>query len=341
MKEIRVNLGSRSYDVTIGEGALDLAPEKMNLDRRVFIVTDSGVPLSYAEKIASFAKECKIYVIPEGEASKNIETFGNIISAMLSFGLTRSDCAVAVGGGVVGDITGFAASAYMRGIDFYNIPTTILSQVDSSIGGKTAIDHDGIKNIVGAFYQPSAVLIDTNVLETLDKRQRAAGLCEALKMAATSDAALFSIFERGEIEENLTDIIYRALKIKQKIVEEDERECGKRKLLNFGHTLGHAVEASAGGKLLHGECVAIGMLPMASEAVRKRLIPILKKLALPTKYDGDLEAMTRLISHDKKCSADKIDAVFVSEIGCGRYERISLDALREIIINYDRHEDRI
>ena len=166
-----VNLGKDSYDITLGRGQLSHAGAVFNLERKVFLVTDNGVPQAYAEKIAAQYKESYIFTISQGEGSKNFDTLQEICKAMLMQNLTRKDCVIAVGGGVVGDLTGFAASCYMRGVDFYNVPTTLLSQVDSSVGGKTAIDFCGIKNIIGAFYQPKGVLIDPDVLETLDARQ--------------------------------------------------------------------------------------------------------------------------------------------------------------------------
>ena len=204
----------------------------------------------------------------------------------------------------------------MRGIDFYNIPTTVLSQVDSSIGGKVAIDLDGVKNIIGSFYQPRAVLIDPDVLATLPPRQIANGLCEAVKMALTSDAALFELFERGEGLSKIDTVIERSLRIKKAVVEQDEKETGLRRVLNFGHTLGHGIEGAEGlHGLYHGECVALGMLPMCAPAVRERLICVLSALGLPTQIKGDLEKMLEIASHDKKCEGSSISVVYVEEVG--------------------------
>ena len=180
MKTLNLNLGERSYDITVGNGILDRASEFMNLNRKVFILTDVGVPREYSEKILAAAKEAVIFTASEGEGTKSLATLGKVLEVMLEFDMSRSDCVVAVGGGVIGDLAGFAASMYMRGIDFYNVPTTLLSQVDSSIGGKTAVNLGGIKNIIGAFYQPKHVLIDTETLKTLPKRQISAGLAESV-----------------------------------------------------------------------------------------------------------------------------------------------------------------
>ena len=326
MKTLRLDLGQRSYDITVGAGLLDSADRYFDLNRRVFILTDSGVPEEYARRVADRAREAYIMTVPEGEGSKSPETFSEVLSEMLRFGLTRTDCAVAVGGGVVGDLTGFCAASYMRGIDFYNVPTTLLSQVDSSIGGKTAINLGGVKNIVGAFHQPKGVLIDTDTLKTLPKRQMSNGLAEAVKMSLTSDAELFSLFEReGAGDENLEEIILRSLMIKKSVVEADERESGLRKVLNFGHTFGHAVEAEEEMHgFYHGECVAIGMTVVCSEKVKARLLPVLKRLGLPTSYNGDTERALSYISHDKKCDGSKISVIFVDEIGSFRAEKLSV-----------------
>ena len=331
-ESIRIALGEKSYDVTIGCGLLKAADQLFDLKRRVVIVTDSGVPSEYSRTIANLCREARIVTFPEGEANKNIDTFAKICKEMLDFELQRKDAVVAVGGGVVGDMAGFAAASYMRGVDFYNVPTTLLSMVDSSVGGKTAIDFGGVKNILGAFYQPKGVLIDTDVLKTLDKRQFSSGLAEVVKMALTSDAELFSLLECGLWEKDIAEVISRALKIKKSIVEADERESSLRKILNFGHTFGHGIEALGGA--YHGECVALGMLPMASTKVRERLIPLLERMALPTSFDKDVRVAFEFMRHDKKGDGDKAAAVFVDEIGSFRLESIEFSKLEEHILSY-------
>ena len=233
---------------------------------------------------------------------------------------------VAVGGGIVGDLGGFVASAYMRGVDFYNIPTTVLSQVDSSVGGKTAVNFRHIKNIVGAFYQPRCVLIDTELLRTLSKRQISNGLCEAVKMALTSDAELFRYFEENEITlDNIDEVIRRAVGIKAAVVSEDEREGGIRKILNFGHTLGHAIEAREGEEnLYHGECVAIGMLPMCAEDIRPRVLAVLKKLSLPTEAPSAIDTYLSFAGSDKKREGDTLAVIKVENIGSYRIEKMPI-----------------
>ena len=197
---IHLDLKDNSYDIIVERGILEKAGEHINLNRRVLVVTDSGVPAIYAQTLAKHCKSPIICTVESGEASKSIETFTKLLRIMLDNDFSRKDCVVAVGGGVVGDLSGYVASAYMRGVDFYNIPTTLLSQIDSSIGGKTAINFGGIKNIVGAFYQPKKVLIDPELLKTLPERQISNGLAEAVKMALTSDEKLFEIFENKDIK---------------------------------------------------------------------------------------------------------------------------------------------
>lgn len=313
---IHMNLGQDSYDIVVERGLLAKANKYLNLNRRALIVTDTGVPASYSKSIAGQCKDSVICTVESGEASKSMDMFGKLLQTMLDHGISRKDCVIAVGGGVVGDLSGFAASAYMRGIDFYNIPTTLLSQIDSSIGGKTAINFEGVKNIVGAFYQPEKVLIDPDLLNTLPQRQIANGLAEAIKMSLTSDRSLFEYFENQDIENNLEEIIIRSLNIKKSVVEEDEKEKGLRKILNFGHTIGHGIESSEGmSELYHGECVALGMLPMCSERIRPRVIDVLKKCNLYRELDYDWDKITEAAFHDKKADGDTVTVTMVNEPG--------------------------
>ena len=313
---MHLNLPSGGYDIYLERGALMRAGELFSLTRRVLVVTDDGVPADYAACIAAQSREAHVVTVPQGEGSKSFSTLEHLCRILLQKGFTRSDCVVAVGGGVVGDLAGFAAASYMRGIDFYNVPTTVLSQVDSSIGGKVAINLENVKNIVGAFYQPRAVLIDPEVLKTLPHRQIANGLAEAVKMSLTSDSELFDLFVKGQGESEIDTVIERSLRIKKAVIEQDEKETGLRRILNFGHTLGHGIEgAQELHGLYHGECVALGMLPMCSDSVRAQLIPVLQGLGLPTVIKGDLEQMLATASHDKKCEGDSISVVYVEQAG--------------------------
>jgi len=331
--KLTVELKEKSYDIIIERGALNKIGELLPLQRRVLVVTDSGVPAEYAKTVADAAKDGHILTLPQGEENKNLGSFELILSALLEHSFTRTDCVVAVGGGVVGDMAGFASACYMRGIDFYNIPTTLLSEVDSSIGGKTAVDYKGVKNIVGAFYQPKRVVIDPDTLKTLSMRHISAGLAEAIKMAATSDATLFEFIENsGDLEADLAEIIYRSLLIKKNVVEIDPMEKGLRKVLNFGHTIGHAIESSKGlGEFYHGECVALGMLPLCSADVRERLVCVLEKYGLPTKVEYDKDEIMSYLIHDKKMSGDEITVVYVGEIGNFEFKKMKAWELKEIL----------
>ncbi len=326
----RVNLGADSYDIIIERGAIYKFAELTDINGKVLIVTDSGVPKEYSERLARQFDESFIYTFPEGEKSKSLAEFGKIQSYFLKNGFTRKDSVIACGGGVVGDLAGFASACFMRGIDFYNFPTTVLSQVDSSIGGKTAVDLDGIKNIVGAFYQPKAVIIDPDVLGSLPDRQISNGLAEAVKMSLTSDKELFEMFENENIIENIDEILFKAIEIKRKVVEQDVKESGLRMILNFGHTIGHGIESEEGlHGLYHGECVALGMIPMCSENVRKRLISVLHKLNLPTEIKVNSDKVISAVIHDKKMRDNTVNAVMVNDIGSFEIRKMTVNEIEQ------------
>ena len=333
---IRLELGDRSYDILVRRGELKNAAKHLDLERKALIVTDDGVPPEYAEILAEQCAEGYIVTLPQGEKTKNLDSFKLLLKNMLEKRFTRKDCVIAVGGGVIGDLAGFAAAAYMRGIDFYNVPTTTLSQIDSSIGGKVAVDLDGFKNTVGAFWQPKFVLIDPDVLSTLDPRQTACGLAEAVKMALCFDKELFERFESFEPGDRLDDIIASSLKIKKAVVEQDETESGLRKVLNFGHTIGHGIETAENGRLFHGECVALGMLPMCSEEVRERLKKVLSKLGLPLEISADPEKIKAAVLHDKKSQKGGVSAVKVNEVGKFEIENMTFEQLFDLLDNYLR-----
>ncbi len=330
-----LSLEKNSYDIIIERGCLKNASRYLSLDRKVLIVTDDGVPAEYSGILASFCAHPHIVTLPQGEATKCFDSYMRLCGEMISLGFTRTDCVVAVGGGVVGDLAGFVAATYMRGVDFYNIPTTLLSQVDSSVGGKTAIDVDGVKNVIGAFKQPKKVLIDPDLLSTLPARHISNGLAESVKMALTSDKSLFELIENGVTKDNLEEIITKSIIIKKNVVEQDEKESSLRRVLNFGHTVGHGIETAMDLTLLHGECVALGMLPMCDTSVRARLVPVLKALSLPVTAEFDTENVINAIRHDKKLSGADINVVYVGEIGTFEFRKLPLDAfekqLREVL----------
>lgn len=323
---LRMELGADSYDIVLEPGCLREADTYLPLNRKTLIVTDDGVPAQYAQTLAG--QNHFVYIVPQGEGSKDFAQLKGILQKMLAEGFGRKDCVVAVGGGMVGDLAGFAASIFMRGVDFYNIPTTLLSQVDSSIGGKTAINLDGVKNIVGAFYQPKKVLIDPETLNTLPAEQLASGAAEAVKMGLTHDPALFARFEQDGTPDYM-EVIAASLKIKKSVVEQDEREQGLRRVLNFGHTIGHGIE-SLGGRT-HGECVALGMLPMCAPEVRARLTRVLEKFGLSASIQADRSQVLEAVLHDKKATGEGITTVYVEEPGKWEFRNLSPDDLCERI----------
>lgn len=330
MSTLTMDFDERSYDITVSRGAIKHASELFALDRRVLVVTDDGVPAQYSKAIADAAGEPHILTIRHGEASKCPERYLEILKFMLACGFDRHDCVVAVGGGVVGDLAGFAAATYMRGIDLYNIPTTLLSQVDSSVGGKTAIDFLGYKNVVGAFWQPKGVIVDPDVLESLDARQFACGMSEIIKMFATSDGKMFGRLEDKTQCIPVEEIITAALRIKMNVVEHDEREAGLRRVLNFGHTIGHAIESISADEpypLLHGECVALGMLAITEGEVRRRLMHLLHRYDLPTAFRCDESRFREVLLHDKKAQSGEITVVLVDEIGSFSLKTETVDSI--------------
>lgn len=327
---VKTSMGN--YDIILERGVLNNIKPYCDTSKRALIVTDSGVPKIYSEKVASQFDSCVIKTIPQGEKSKSFDTYRELLQVLNENAFSRSDCVVAVGGGVVGDLSGFTAATYMRGIDFYNIPTTLLSQVDSSIGGKTAIDFGGYKNTVGAFYQPKAVLIDPEVLKTLSERQVNNGLAESIKMAATSDKLLFEMIENENAYDIIDTVIERSLRIKRAVVEEDEKESGLRRVLNFGHTAAHAIETATGlGDYLHGECVALGMIPFSSDAVRGRIVSVLKKYNLPFELSFSSADLLSALRHDKKANSNGVNTVYVNEIGSFEFKFVEFSALDEIV----------
>lgn len=336
--KLTMNLGPRSYDIILKRGALENLYQFARLDRRVAIVTDSGVPEAYARRVADQCRDARIITVPQGEASKSLKILETVLRQMLDFGMGRGDLVVAVGGGVVGDLAGFAASIYMRGVDFINCPTTTLSMIDSSIGGKTAVDLGDTKNIVGTFWQPKLVIVDPDTLSTLPRRHFVNGLAEAVKAALLADPELFSIFEQGDVDARIDEIIYRCLRFKKNIVEQDETEQGMRKALNFGHTLGHGIEAVRGIKgrrttgLYHGECVALGMLPMIeSKTLQKRVRAVYRRLGLPLRASYDKQKVLAEMLHDKKAQAGQITLIKVPGLGCWRTETVPAAALPTLL----------
>ena len=331
---LSVNMKDTSYDVIIERGSLKKINSYLTIDpsSNVLIVSDTGVPQEYKDIIKKQFLKCYVYNIEQGELSKNFTNYGLILDYLVQNEFSRTDTIIALGGGVVGDLAGFVAATYMRGINFYNIPTTLLSQIDSSIGGKTAIDKCGIKNIVGAFYQPKKVLIDPNVLNTLDERQLHSGLVEAIKMGLTSDESLFELIsESKDLLSDIELIISKALMVKKDVVEKDPHEKHLRKILNFGHTIGHAIESRMFDKLLHGECVGLGMLYFSSDEVKNKLINVLNKYNLPTVSHIDKDELYEIITHDKKRKGKLITIICVDTVGSYEIKDIEIEKIKEYL----------
>ncbi len=329
--EIQVHTDQRDYTVTVERGSLSRVREIIGDDAHVFIVSDSGVPQKWKDILCGQFPDAHMHVFEQGEASKNIDVFREILEDMLACRISRNDILIALGGGVTGDLAGFAASAYMRGIRYVNIPTTSLSMIDSGIGGKTAIDLNGVKNCVGAFWQPYAVIVDSDILSTLPERHLNNGMAEAVKEGLIRDPALFVLFEQDDWKDHLDEIITRCLVIKRDIVERDERESGERKLLNFGHTFGHAYESLHGfDTYLHGECVAMGMMTVLNDPmIKNRLRSVLQRLKLPETCSVSKEDIFRLVMNDKKADHGKVTIVQVDEIGNGHLETWSSEQIKE------------
>ena len=344
MRSIHIK-ASREYDVLVEHGLLDRAGEllrEVSAPGMAAIVSDDTVYALYGERTIKALEKAGYrvhsFTFPAGEGSKNLSTYADVLHFLGEHRFSRSDVVVALGGGVVGDLAGFAASIYMRGIDFINCPTTTLSMIDSSIGGKTAVDLGDTKNIVGAFWQPKLVIVDPETLSTLPRRHYINGLAEAVKASLLADPELFSIFEKGDVDARIGEIIYRSLRFKKNIVEQDEQEHGMRKALNFGHTIGHGIEAVKGIKgrrtvgLFHGECVALGMLPMIeSKALQKRVRAVYRRIGLPTRTTYNKEKVLAEMLHDKKAQGGQITVIKVPGLGCWRAETIPVEGLRPLL----------
>lgn len=339
-KTLKVSLGERSYPIFIGHELLkDGTLINQYVSQQVVIVTNTTVAEFYLQQVkALFELSDKVtdvheVILPDGESYKNLQTLNSIFDALLEKGCNRNVTLVALGGGVVGDITGFAAATYQRGVKFIQIPTTLLSQVDSSVGGKTGVNHALGKNMIGAFYQPQAVLIDTEVLSSLPPRELSAGLAEVIKYGLIADADFFNWLEENMAKlmakdrDALTYAIYRSCEIKAEVVAEDEREGGRRAILNLGHTYGHAIETHLGyGAWLHGEAVGVGMM-MACELSQQlgwlpaeytsRARSLIAKAGLPTEPPANMTAndFIKYMQLDKKVLDGRIRLVLLK--GCG------------------------
>ena len=337
MKTLTVALPGRSYDILIERGLLSQAGAHC---RRVlprasclFVVTDSNVGPLYLDRVRAGLEgagfQVTAHTVPAGEGTKCAARLSELWEAMMAAGLTRTDAVVALGGGVVGDLAGFAAATVLRGVDFVQMPTTLLSQVDSSVGGKVAIDLHHGKNLAGAFWQPKLVLMDPDALDTLDDQTFAAGMAEVVKYGCIKDAAFFDFLEarpsRGELMAEIEHILYTCCDIKRSVVERDERDTGERMLLNFGHTLGHAYELAGRYETWsHGQAVAAGMCAAAKLGVKlgvtpaevpSRLEGVLSALGLPTAISCTAGDYAAAVGLDKKGAGDAISVILLERLG--------------------------
>lgn len=349
MRKIHVDLGPKAYDIEIEAGLLDKVGERVRKllpkARQAVIITDSNVGPLYAGRLTESLQKAglatAVIVIPAGEQSKNMRQLAEVLEVIAVRGLTRSDVLLTLGGGVTGDLGGFAAASYMRGIAFVQIPTSLLAQIDSSVGGKVAVDLQAGKNLAGAFYQPKAVYIDPLLLQTLPVRFLHDGLAEAIKYGCISDAALFAALERCQNDAELLaaseDVIADCCSIKVRIVEQDEFDTGLRMLLNFGHTLGHAVEQYYGySGYTHGEGVAVGMyqltqrteqLGLTAPGTAQKLAAVLEKYGLPLEVQAPRQELLAVMGHDKKKQGQSMTLIIIDKIGSGRLQKIDWQEL--------------
>lgn len=343
MTTVKVN-ASVSYDVVIGKDILHRTGELVSdviSPCKVAVISDDKVFPLYGDIVKKSLETAHFsvceYVFPNGEQQKNLDTFAKILEFLASNRLCRTDIVVALGGGVCGDMAGFCAATYLRGIRFVQIPTTILAACDSSVGGKTAVDLEQGKNLAGAFHQPSLVICDTDTFSTLDERQVSCGFAEIIKYGVIRDSRLFEALIHKSMD--IESIITRCVEIKRDIVQNDEKESGERKLLNFGHTLGHAVEKHSGFSLTHGDAVSVGMV-MISEiseklglcnGVSERLRQLSEIYGLPCGYSISKDEMLRIASGDKKVDADKITLVIPRSIGECELRKVSLSEFSDML----------
>lgn len=337
---------SATYEVLIGSGLLQKAGEavkKVISPCKAAIVTDSTVVHLYEETVRKSLTEAGFsvctFVFPAGEASKNIHTLSHLLEFLAKEEMTRTDLIVALGGGVTGDLVGFGAAVYLRGISFVQIPTTFLAAIDSSVGGKTAVDLEAGKNLAGAFYQPKLVLCDTDVLQTLPEVVFADGIAEALKYGVLGDAALFEKIAGGDFRQDLEEIIETCVSMKRDVVEEDEFDTGKRQLLNLGHTFGHAIEQKSHFQMTHGHAVAIGMHLIAKAAEDKgiaekgtaaAIAKALEQNQLPKETTFSPAEVAEGTLRDKKRRGGTISFVFPKKIGDCEIVKIPVEEVEEL-----------
>jgi 3-dehydroquinate synthase len=330
MNKIHIPISGKEYDVIIQRGILSKIAEYIDKNKELVIVTDNNIPSVYLDNIAPKLGYPLVLFIKEGETSKSIEVAYRLINEMISYKVTRGATIIALGGGVVGDLCGFIASIYMRGIDFIQIPTTLLAQIDSSVGGKVGINAENMKNAIGSFKQPKLVLVDSTVLETLDAKQTSNGLAEMIKYGLISSKSLFTDLLNNDIFEDIDKYISDCIKIKTAFVVSDEYDLGERQLLNYGHTIGHAIEQESKYTLLHGEAISIGMMLMAKDqSFEKDLEKTLLKYNLPISHNLNKENLYKYIITDKKVIGDTLNLIMVEEPGKGFIKPITKSKIKK------------
>lgn len=332
MPKLCVDVLHAKYDIVLENGCLNNLKHYFDTERHIFILCDENIPEALVNKIKAQLSDCFVYRVKPGEGAKSLKVYEEVEKALLAFKMSRKDLLIALGGGVIGDLGGFVAATYMRGIDFIAFPTTTLAQIDSSIGGKVALNLGEVKNIIGNFYHPKLVLIDFTTLQTLPHRQVINGLVEAIKAGLIHDPTIFEMFEDGW-EKHLEAIIYRSLLMKKWVVEADECEHGIRKTLNFGHTIGHGIEAYYHlDKYYHGECVAMGMLYfIEDEQLKQRVLRLYEKMGIMAQAPIDIDQVYDTICVDKKVYGNKISVCKVKEIGKAYIEEIDKSDLKVIL----------
>lgn len=317
MQRLEIKAAAKSYEVLIENGLLDHLDTQ--LDPAVFyvVIADDQIPQPYVDKVCQAVPGHVVIRFPAGESHKNLTEFSRIIEVMIRQNVRRDACVIALGGGITGDLAGFVAAVYLRGIPYVSIPTTLLAQIDSCVGGKVGIDSPAGKNVIGSFYPPQKVLIDPKTLDTLSERQKMNGMAEMIKYGMIADKDLFERIKNEDVFADIAFFIHRSLSIKKRFVEADERDLGIRQSLNFGHTIGHALEAYFGYEgLLHGEAVAIGMASIVSDpAIREELVACLEKYHLPTENPVGMDELKDFINRDKKNRKELLKIVDVTEIG--------------------------
>ena len=323
---------SRNYSVLIERGLIHSVATVTPPHAKVVILTDRLVPMQWVSSVVDQFDDPLLITVPEGESSKSLRRMELIVEEMLDAGCHRDTVLLALGGGVIGDLGGFVASVFMRGIPYVQIPTTLLAQIDSSVGGKVAVNTALAKNVIGGFYPPHVVCIDPDVLLTLPKEEFANGMAELIKYGLILDAELFAMIESEAILQQLPQTIYRAVTLKQQVVEADEHDSHYRQILNFGHSIAHAIEKASDHRVPHGQAVAMGMaLMIQGKPFEERVLKVFKRYGLATSYSENPVALIDYISKDKKASVDGINEIFVYDIGSSDIEKISFETLKAIL----------